>query len=68
MAFVKLFFLAITAFGFFFPIFIYSLVRFIQSFTSPGEACALDEEREKTQGQVIAEAVGETIIGVIKNL
>ena len=61
-------FLAITAFGFFFPIFIYSLVRFIQSFTAPVEACALDEEREKTQGQVIAEAVGETIIGVIKNL
>ena len=59
---------AVFFFGLFVPIFIYSLVRFIQSFTSPVESCAMDIEREKTQGQVIGEAIGETIIEIISNL
>lgn len=57
--------MAVLFFAFGIPSFIYGLVRFIQSFKAPVEACVLDAERKKTQAEVIGNAAIETIIEVI---
>ena len=60
--------MAVVSFAFGMPLFIYSLIRFIQSFKNPVLACALDEERRETRGEVIAEAIAETVVGVIGDI
>ncbi len=59
---------AVAALIIFIPVFVYSLVRFIQSFAAPVELVKFDEETKDKQAEIVGEVAAEVITGIIDGL